>query len=303
MFRYLGESVSGLYALCSTCLWMGTPTEHATDSVAEYELEEYDNRQRNPTNGNKGKKRKKGAKEKKGKQPFQLFPPYKGKPTYRYTSIGFMQSMHSAHAMTQEVYGAAEFTSADGTGMVSGSDLTFDTGDIWRDTPLQGFKITSATVYDNAYLLKLSLDLTRDEVTYTITDRNDMIQPIRLSDPFQPQLNVSFSRAFKVLGAMAYAGVNTSLGSYIMDVQDYTRPETYQPKSDVKIFGKSYGRYSGTPSLKRRQVGVGLDMGAMLVAYPYSKDIWMGVEWNGTVGMTPRDAYVNNSIGLVMHFK
>jgi len=211
--------------------------------------------------------------------------------------------MHSAHAMTQSVSGAAEFASADGTSMISGSDLTFDTGAIWRETPLQGFKITSATVYDNAYLLKLSLDLSKDEATYTIADRNEMIQPVRISDPFQPQLNVSFSRVFKVLGAMTYAGVNTSLGNYTMDIQDYTRPETYQPKSDVKIFGKSYGRYSGTPMLKRRQVGVGLDMGAMLVAYPYSKDVWMGIEWNGTVGVTPRDAYVSNSIGLVMHFK
>lgn len=304
--------MSCLYALCSGSLWMGSFVEPSKEYFAEYgeyteyDLETYDNSQRNPTNGNKGKKGKKGTKGKKGKKskpPFQLFPPYKGKPTYRYTSIGYMQSMHSAHAMTQEVYGAAEFDSADGTGMISGKDLTFDTGDIWRETPLQGFKITSATVYDNAYLLKLSLDLTQNEVTYTITDRSDRIQPIRLSDPFQPQLNVSFSRAFKVLGSMTYAGVNTSFGSYTMDVQDYTRPETYQPKSDVKIFGKSYGRYSGTPTLKRRQVGVGLDMGAMLVAYPYSKDVWMGVEWNGTVGVTPRDAYVNNSLGLVMHFK
>jgi hypothetical protein len=296
--------VSSLYALCLTCLSIESPVERLMESsVSEYRgfaLKEYDNRQRNPPNGKKGKK---GAKGKKGKQPFQLFPPYKGRPTYRYTSIGFLQSMHSAHSMTQSVSGAAEFTGADGTGMISGSDLTFDTGDIWSGTPLPGFKITSATVYDNAYLLKLSLDLAQDEATYTITDRNDMIQPIRLSDPFLPQMNVSFSRAFKVLGAMAYAGVNTSFGSYIMDVQDYTRPETYQPKSDVKIFGKSYGRYSGTPMLKRRQVGVGLDMGAMLVAYPYSKNIWMGVEWNGTVGVTPRDAYLNNSIGLVMHFK
>ena len=42
-------------------------------------------------------------------------------------------------------------------------------------------------------------------------------------------------------------------------------------------------------------------MGAMLVAYPYSKNIWMGVEWNGTVGVTPRDAYIN--LGIGMHFK
>ena len=292
------SKVSSFYLLCSTCLWTGSSEESSFDgSITEYGVEEYDNRQRNPPNGKNGKKGK------KGKQPFQLFPPYKGRPTYRYTSIGFLQSMHSAHGMTQSVSGAAEFTSTDGTEMISGSDLTFDTGDIWSGTPLPGFKITSATVYDNAYLLKLSLDLAQDEATYTITDRNDMIQPIRLSDPFLPQMNVSFSRAFKLLGAMAYAGVNTSLGSYIMDVQDYTRPETYKPKSDVKIFGKSYGRYSGTPMLKRRQVGVGLDMGAMLVAYPYSKDIWMGLEWNGTVGVTPRDAYMNNSIGLVMRFK
>ena len=65
--------------------------------------------------------------------------------------------MHSAHGMTQSVSGAAEFTSTDGTEMISGSDLTFDTGDIWSGTPLPGFKITSAVVYDKAYLLKLSL--------------------------------------------------------------------------------------------------------------------------------------------------
>ena len=296
--------MSSMSVLCSTCLWLGSSIppseERSIAEYAEYDAEKYDNRQRHPSNGKKGKK---GAKGKQGKQPFELFPPYKGKATYRYTSIGFLQSMHSAHAMTQSVFGAADFTSADGTGMVSGNDITFDTGDIWRETPLPGFKITTAAVYDNAYLLKISLDLGQDEATYTITDRNEMIEPILLVDPFLPQLNVSFSRAFKVLGAMTYAGVNTSLGSYTMDVQGYTRPETYKPKSDVKIFGKSYGRYSGTPKLKRRQVGLGLDMGAMLVAYPYSKDVWMGIEWNGTVGVTARDAYLNNSIGLVMHFK
>ncbi len=172
-----------------------------------------------------------------------------------------------------------QFTSADGSEIISGSDLTFDTGAIWSGTPLPEFRITTATVYDNVYLLKRSLNLAQDEATYTITDRNDMIQSIRLSDPFQPQLNVSFSRAVKVLGAMAYAGVNTSLGSYVMDVQDYTRPETYQPKSDVKIFGKSYGWYSGTPTLERRQVGFGLDMGQCWS--PIRTPKTFGWEWSG----------------------
>ena len=63
--------------------------------------------------------------------------------------------------------------------MVSGRDLTFDTGDIWRDVNLQGFKITAGSVYDNAYLLKFSLDLAQDEVTYTIADDNQMIQLAR----------------------------------------------------------------------------------------------------------------------------
>ena len=116
-------------------------------------------------------------------------------------------------------------------------------------------------------------------------------------------MNVSFSRAFKVLGAMAYAGVNTSFGSYILDIQDYTRPESYKPNGDVNIFGKSYGRYNGTPSIKRRQVGVGLDMGRCWLPTLTPKCVWMGIEWNGTIGVTPRDAYMSNSIGLVTHFK
>ena len=66
--------MSSLYALCSTCLWMGASVEDPVDGfVAEYGVEEYDNRQRNPPNGKNGKKGKKGAKGKKGSNPFSCF--------------------------------------------------------------------------------------------------------------------------------------------------------------------------------------------------------------------------------------
>ncbi len=79
----LENKVSGLYALCLTCLRTESPVEPLMGSsvaeYGEYDPEQYDNRQRNPSNGKNGKK---GAKGKKGKQPFQLFPPYRGRPTY-----------------------------------------------------------------------------------------------------------------------------------------------------------------------------------------------------------------------------
>ena len=95
---------------------------------------------------------------------------------------------------------------------------------------------------------------------------------------------------------MACAGVNLSAASYTADIWGWHRPEDYQAPGSIQGFSRELQIYIHT-NLRKRQMGLGVDAGAMLVSYKYSPNKW---GWNGMEQWVfMKDAYVTNSLNLV----
>ena len=223
-----------------------------------------------------------------------------GRITYEYTSLGFLYTIRNTRNFNSKlISGPVDFDPASGDERISSTGMKFDTTDVWNAAPLEGIKINYGRVMKKRYISKVGLSLITSDLSIQSTGGNDFIAPVTLDRPFLFQLDYTLGGAFKVLGAMAYAGVNLSGASYTVDIHGWHRPEDYEAPESIQGVTRKLSRYVSTPILRTRQVGIGVDAGAMLVSYKYSPNKWLGLEWNGTAGVFMKDAYVTNSLNLV----
>jgi hypothetical protein len=252
-----------------------------------------------PDTYKKGPKNSKNSKNQKSPHSMHKKGMF-GRITYEYTSLGFLYTVRNTRNFNSKVIaGPVDFDLASGEERISSTGLKFDTTDVWNTAPLDGFKINYGRVMKKRYLSKVGVSLITSDLSLQSTGGNDLIEPITMDSPFLFQLDYTLGGAFKVLGAMAYAGVNVSGASYTVDIHGWHRPEDYEAPESIQGVTRKLNRYVSTPLLRTRQLGIGVDAGAMLVSYKYSPNKWLGVEWNGTAGVFLKDVYVTNSINLV----
>lgn len=287
--------------LCTTCVTLlspsfesftlDVPTLH-TDITIPYAPDTY-KKGPNDKNGSKGSNNQKSPHTMHKTGMF-------GRITYEYTSLGMLYSIRNTRNFNSKVVsGPVDFDLTSGDERISSTGMKFETTDVWNAVPLNGFKINYGRVMKKRYLSKVGVNLITSDLSMMSTGGNDLIEPITMDRPFLFQLDYTLGGAFKVLGAMAYAGVNLSGASYTVDIHGWHRPEDYKPPGSIQGVTKRLNRYVSTPILRTRQVGIGVDAGAMLVSYKYSPNKWLGLEWNGTAGVFMKDVYVTNSLNLV----
>ena len=281
-----------MYALfCAVCINVHAPT------ISQFDLTTVPNGFNHPYGLENTDSYQNGSKQKKGVKQKQTS---KGRSNYRYTSIGPAVSMRNTHNLQSRVAaGPVEFDAADGASRLSGSDITLNTSELWNSGAIQGVKLNYGQVQKKKHFFKVSLSLLQGGQGITSNGGNEAILPIDMNSPWLGQLDYTWGRAFKAFGTMAYAGANISAASYNTNMSGWHRPENYTPREKVSDYPFTISELALPPRLRKRQVGIGVDIGAMLVSYNYSPNNWIGLEWNSTAGVFMRDAYVSTSLNLV----
>jgi hypothetical protein len=149
------------------------------------------------------------------------------------------------------------------------------------------------------HFFKVSVSLMQNGQRVDSSGGNSDIAPIELHSPWLAQLDYTWGKAFKVFGTMAYAGANVFAAGYNTNMDGWSRPDNYSPREKILDYDFTVTQLSLPPRLRKRQLGVGMDFGAMLVSYKHTPNTWIGLEWNGTVGVSMRDTYITNSLMIV----
>ena len=219
---------------------------------------------------------------------------------YEYTSIGPAASMRNTRNLKSSVVaGPVQFESSDGSEPIGGSSISFNTSELWNTEPLLGVKVNHGQMLKRNHFFKVSVSLMQNGQRINGSGGNSNIKPIDMHTPWLGQLDYTWGRAFKVFGTMAYAGANVFAAGYNTNMDGWSRPDNYSPREKIFDYDFTIAQLSLPPRLRKRQVGVGMDFGAMLVSYKHTPNTWIGLEWNGTVGVSMRDTYITNSLMVV----